>query len=1531
MLGTKSKCRMRYISICLIFVFLLSACSQMKRQEYVKENEQTQVENAQFIIDKDGVPIMNIEKIGKVRHPAWIGIYALQYADAESFYDLVVDEDKERFANCISWIKRNYKTTAEGYTVWMYDFDSTYNDVTIEKPWYSAFGQALPIEALVEYYNQYGDQEALELAQAAAEILFVDISEGGLLFQDGENYWFEEIPTLENPSHILNGHMRTLIALDKLYQASQNEQYRNWFEKGAITLSKWLPQYDTGYWLRYDLNPKKEELLFRFNNKYGHGLFELPVDEIMLTDPVSQESITIDVGSQQDAEEGKPRIAGNGWGEIQELDGRSVRRLVDVTEDVTVDQHDGGFHAPYTYFYLDLPVKWIDNLRTEWFEMTVVYKDETAGNINVQTRSIAPGDAFVDLKDGGMLMTGSGEWREWKIPVRTTDLGWWTGEVYAEKHMLYLAYLAEIMPELEPWSETSRMYLNSIIIPDDYETVIVEKKELPKQSLLVPVYSLDETGVLRYHLASENTEFNEKGEWLAPSVAGEPIYNPYIVACQALQGGSYLTAGYLYDIRQAKGTFDYWDSYDWIYPDALDRIKKEPAFAWLNSNKTVIKDAYTWYYDFESCYNDVIQEKGWQSAFSQRYIIDAYMSIDDKESALKAAYAYQYATEDGGLSSFNQDAEMWFEEVPNNTHILNAHIASLVALKKVYTAYQDETVKELYEKGLKSLQENLYRFDTGYWSKYDMNPKKELLFQLDWGKGEESPFISEIQLYNPASNTATKLDVGSSEAFDSYPNIAGAEWAASDSKDGVLGRQFENGYVNRLEAVSGGTRHNVYFNAVLPEQEFGDYFNLPPHQLMIRYKDVAEGEFTVKIQSINEGNSLVFTEIPDGVIHCIGDNEWKTAVIHIRPNDMGWFMGEDYQVYHNEQLGIVAEQSGNWLIKQYLEKWNYYLHAYQRGETAIISGADNGEKTDISGQMHLIDASSAYEGFGMENSLDQDPYDDYTAFLETDQEQSFTLGFEKTVNLCEIQLWFESKDNFAEDYDIIFFEGGKEVSRINVADQESEQQTVVFEPVKVDRFQVKANSLKGQQRLLLRQIKAFEISSGIGEDLKGTQDSSPEVEGMKVSSASADIDVGNLETLLYEGGESVKLFPDSWFVLEFHGEVRMDRLRLEFEEGPESLLLYSTDMAGAVNYDTIYENSLEGLSGLSIETDKTASYLCVKVPASDRFQDGEIKLKDIKVYGWKNYPSSLEDSDIYLDAKDEKNPMKIWKKPITRGLLAYSEELLDGRKDLTEHEKIMIFMDSMRSFKVGLAAVQGMEGRVITLDNYPEGMGHVVAEIKVDGHWSVYDPTYGAYYTTTPEDEKTPYVLSFEELRRGDGKHVDVTRVVTVPERLISDAAYDFLGPDIYERADPAGLVDVTNKLFYPLTIDFAGKREITKDEYATTYQGASYIGAAGKNQSQIWTIKNLEPEKEYVLCVDVSYVGGEKSQEDFIAYARVENGRILSGEKKTFNNNVRDFKWRVRFTAKDKTVKITLTHDYVGPEYHHVYIEKIAVEEIRE
>lgn len=282
------------------------------------------------------------------------------------------------------------------------------------------------------------------------------------------------------------------------------------------------------------------------------------------------------------------------------------------------------------------------------------------------------------------------------------------------------------------------------------------------------------------------------------------------------------------------------------------------------------------------------------------------------------------------MASYDYKGDIWFEEVPNKSHIFNADILSINTLRAASEWIDDDIINGLINEGITSLKENLWCYDTGYWSKYDMNPQKEMFIQIDWIDGEISPLIDSIILYDPVSECANIIDVGEENDMETYPYIAGMEWGQGYEVDGVTVRSFDNGYLNGHEVTNGFTEQNSCFKVVLPELEQNDYFDLMPYKLILRYKDVGEGIFEVKRQSICESNYLRFEQIPNAQIKCVGDGKWKEAEIIIRPQDLGWFMGPVYQAYHVEQLKELANVTDDWFFAQYAKKWEYYLEKQER-------------------------------------------------------------------------------------------------------------------------------------------------------------------------------------------------------------------------------------------------------------------------------------------------------------------------------------------------------------------------------------------------------------------------------------------------------------------------------------------------------------------------------------------------------------------------------------------------------------------------
>lgn len=903
---------------------------------------QTNVDQARHGTNAKGVPQLTVDGLGAVDHPAWVALYALAYAGVED-YDpsLGLKADPQRFEASIAWLKASLSQNKQGRWVWPYRFDSTYNDVTIKAPWASAFAQAAGIQALLAHWKRTQDKSSLALAQKAAESLFIPLGEGGFLFSADKDIWFEEIPShADNPSHILNGHMRALLALGELKDATGEARYQEWFDKGMNTLVRWLPLYDTGYWLRYDLNPRKQELLFRLANPYGFANPELAIDRIVLRDPVSGEESVLDVGGPNDAE-GPLRIAGNDWGQIERVDGRTVRRLRPVEGGREAQDTDGQMVSPFTYFYLKLPGQWKDNLRKAPYELSVEYLDEKPGNLEIQMRSIAPGqETFRAIKNGGLLISGKGVWRKWRIEINCNDLGYWVGRSYAIRHKSYLELLAKKDGRLASWVANASTYLRAIGSSEEFELVTRGRIDLPPQTPVLPLYSLDKNGVVLMHMPNPADVKDN---------IGIPVYSPYIIATQAIDGKNMAGLdGFLAPLGIEK-----------------ERVSKGAALNWLlnekNQNRT--GDAVVYPFEFDNIYNDVITKAPWPSAFAQNYVLKALNNargsansrVVEIERAIKGVLkSYEFDISEGGIASVSEEGFLFFEEVPSRTHVLNAHVSSIPILNESAKTIKNSEALDSMRKGLEALRKKLHLFDTGYWLRYDLNPKKELLFQMDWLWGENSPLIESISFEAPQFAKRVQVQVGRDDAFEGASRISGLEWLPAQIVDGVLVRPFDCGYSKHRRPVSGGTLHNVYALMQLPELKFADYFDVRPHRLVIRYKDVAAGKFIVKVQSIHEGNVLEFTPLRNSVIKTIGDQRWKEAVMEVRPQDMGWYKGPDYQAFEVSQLKSIADMIGEWFFEQYAERQEYFLDAKNRKRSVIIEPMMNEKDVAVKGFLGMM-------------------------------------------------------------------------------------------------------------------------------------------------------------------------------------------------------------------------------------------------------------------------------------------------------------------------------------------------------------------------------------------------------------------------------------------------------------------------------------------------------------------------------------------------------------------------------------------------
>ena len=971
-----------------------------------KVETQTDVNNAKFII-KDGVPYLDIQNVGVVFHPAWTGLYALQYANSESYYPKEVEPNEKLFFHLIKVLEYNLTYLEKDSAVWLYNFDNTYNNVYIKAPWYSSFAQAIGIEVFITAYEKTKDKKYLELAKKVAKPLITPIENSGLLYAKDSDIWFEEIPLKEKSTHILNAQLRSLIALDMLYKNSEEKIYKEYFDKGLKTLQKWLPKYDAGYWLKYDLNPSYTQL-FRITNPYGFETAELAIDSISILDKNQNVLLKEDIGDGDDFDANKPiYLSGIDW-------------------------------------------------KSE-------YKDA-----NLTLRNIK----FEDVSNGIFLLKGDKENKSLIVKIDESNLGYHVGLSYAWRHYLYLERLKEITNDesISKWANMAKSYINTI----EYQTDKIIKNDsliLPRQTPMMPVYSFDNNGVLRQHTVDEKRTKLRNGLYDFNSEVGNPLYSPFVVSEQARKGNNLFIKDDIFDISRWQNlSKSYLKSYNWLTHSNLEQMKKEPALNWLKMNAKEHQDSLSWQFDFANSYNDMIQEAGWNSAFGQAYVIKAFVENGIYDYAIKGANAYKYDISNGGVSSFDKSGNIWFEEVPNKSHILNAHLISQNVLMQNLDKFKNKDIDEISKNGLDSLEKYISDFDTGYWSKYDQNPKKELLFQFDWVDGDKSPLIDEICLISSVSHKKTCLDVGSEKDYESSDRITGLDWLASFKEDGKSVRNFRNGYVERTQVVSGGTHHNAFIWMSLPDREFIDQWDITPYYLVVKYKDISKGQFIVKSQSMREGNFLEFMPLYSSNIITSGDGKWKEHIVPIRTNDLGWYLGVDYHKYHVVQLNDIVEKSKNVLLKQVANRWQYYLEQYENKQNPIVEPQRNPSK-----ELQDYKVSSNlkfYEGYELEKAIDGDPSSNYVASFENvELPHKIVIDLKEKKFIDKLQLIWESNTNNAEEFSIEIYENGKLNLKKDI--KNSSQYSEIELNQNATKVVINIKKYNGQNRLLMRAIRIF--------------------------------------------------------------------------------------------------------------------------------------------------------------------------------------------------------------------------------------------------------------------------------------------------------------------------------------------------------------------------------------------------------------------------------------------------------------------------
>ena len=148
---------------------------------------------------------------------------------------------------------------------------------------------------------------------------------------------------------------------------------------------------------------------------------------------------------------------------------------------------------------------------------------------------------------------------------------------------------------------------------------------------------------------------------------------------------------------------------------------------WLKDHAIISDSIAIWTHPYKFTKYDI--DYDWTGAWAMGNILSALaryyqISADPQFMQLgkKAVKAFSTKIEDGGILAIDQNFDYWYEEYPTipKSSVLNGHINGILGLYDFWRVTQYPLAFELATKGIFTVKNNLDKYDSGYWSYYDL-------------------------------------------------------------------------------------------------------------------------------------------------------------------------------------------------------------------------------------------------------------------------------------------------------------------------------------------------------------------------------------------------------------------------------------------------------------------------------------------------------------------------------------------------------------------------------------------------------------------------------------------------------------------------------------------------------------------------------------------------------------------------------------------------------------------------------------------
>lgn len=188
--------------------------------------------------------------------------FGLHYAPSTAFHWGLVSYSKWINTNNISnfihakeiadWAVMNQ--SEQGGWGWYFDHNFSRGVLgELQSGWYSAMTQGLGMSLLSRMYSVTGNTDYKNASINATKLFDVLVEDGGVLAMYNSMPWYEEYPTPDGGSFVLNGFIYSLIGLYDSWKLLNHTDSKDKYLDGINSLGKMISLFDLGCYSSYDL------------------------------------------------------------------------------------------------------------------------------------------------------------------------------------------------------------------------------------------------------------------------------------------------------------------------------------------------------------------------------------------------------------------------------------------------------------------------------------------------------------------------------------------------------------------------------------------------------------------------------------------------------------------------------------------------------------------------------------------------------------------------------------------------------------------------------------------------------------------------------------------------------------------------------------------------------------------------------------------------------------------------------------------------------------------------------------------------------------------------------------------------------------------------------------------------------------------------------------------------------------------------------------------------------------------------------